>query len=129
MNASVTFHFQITDADDFVPEDANKSNQVVSDKWDGEDEEEVSVKESRSPKGESSESSDNIRAVQRKKKKKLADVLAEKEAARVASLEARAAEEAAKKMMNTPEAKMKEKMRIQKEEANTNLMLAKDIMS
>ena len=40
----------------------------------------------------------------------------------------RKAEEAAKKQMNTPEAKMKEKMRIQKEEANTNLMLAKDMM-
>ena len=108
----------------------------MSDKWDGEDEEEsAKVKDTASWDQNNSDSeevggggSSAVRAVQRKKKKKLVDVLAEKEAARLAHLEARAAEEAAKKQMNTPEAKMKEKMRIQKEEANTNLMLAKDMM-
>ena len=41
---------------------------------------------------------------------------------------ARAAEEAAKKAMNTPEAKLAEKMRLQKLEENANLQLAKDMM-
>ena len=98
----------------------------MSDKWDGEDEE-GGVTTAAAAEDNNDDSS--IRAVQRKKKKKLADVLAEKEAARLAKLEARAAEEAAKKQVNTPEGKMKEKMKIQKEEANTNLMLAKDMMN
>jgi translation initiation factor 3 subunit J len=65
--------------------------------------------------------------VQRKKKKKLAEIIAEKEAAKAAELDQRAATEAAKKQMNTPEAKLAERMRLQKLEENANLQMAKDM--
>lgn len=116
------------DDDDFEPTEAVKGPAVVSDKWDGEDEDD-NVKDSwdkSSDEGE--EDPDKPKAIQRKKKKKLAEIIAEKEAAKEAELERKAGEAAAKKQMNTPEAKLAEKIRLQKMEENSNLMLAKDMM-
>ena len=103
---------------------------VADDKWDGEDEDD-DIKEAwdnSDKSGDDDENGDKPRAVQRKKKKKLQDILAEKEAAKIAELEAKATEAAAKKSMNTPEAKLAEKMKLQKLEENANLQLAKDML-
>ncbi len=66
--------------------------------------------------------------MQRKKKKKLEDILAEKEAKKMASLDAKAAEEARQKQMDTPEGRAAEKARLKKLDENSSLMLAKDMM-
>ena len=66
--------------------------------------------------------------MQRKKKKKLADIIAEKEAARAAQAEAKRKEDEARLAAMSPEAKLAEKLRLQKIEENANLQLAKDMM-
>lgn len=118
------------DDDDFEPTDtaaAKAAAKIATDKWDGEDEDD-DVKDAWDKSSDEDDDPDKPKAVQRKKKKKLADIIAEKEAAKASELENRAAEAAAKKQMNTPEAKMAEKARLQKMEENANLMLAKDMM-
>ena len=62
-----------------------------------------------------------VTAVQRKKKKKLADIIAEKEAAKLAEYEA-------KTKNSTPEAIAKEKLRQLKIEEASNNKLLKDMM-
>jgi len=115
------------DADDFEP-DLNKKvvpAAAATDKWDGEDEEDSGKEDWE--KDDNQENGDQPKAVQRKKKKKLADILAEKEAAKEAELEARANELAAKKMANTPEGRAIEKMRLLKMEESVNIQMAKDM--
>ncbi|XP_059081994.1 eukaryotic translation initiation factor 3 subunit J-like [Tigriopus californicus] len=127
------------DADDFEPPpgtgaaggDAPKIPIAKLDKWAGEDEDD-DVKDawdkSDSDSDSGEEDPDRPKAVQRKKKKKLAEIIAEKEAAKAAQQAARAAEEAAKRQLNTPEAKMVEKMRLKKMEETSNLQLAQEMM-
>ena len=129
------FHVSFThslldpDDDDFEPAEATpKAPAVVSDKWDGEDEEDDVKDTWDKSSGDEDGDADKPKAIQRKKKKKLADIIAEKEAAKEAELERKAGEAAAKKQMNTPEGKLAEKLRLQKMEENSNLMLAKDMM-
>lgn len=115
------------DADDFEPE--APTNAGPSDRWEGEDEDD-DVKDAwdKSDDEDDSKGDDKPKAVQRKKKKKIGDIIAEKEAAKEAQLDAKASEEAKKKALNTPEARNAEKLRLLKMEENANLQLAKDMM-
>lgn len=131
--------FQITksiiyfsDADDFEPQaTAAGAKKTVSDRWDGEDEDD-DIKDSwdKDSEEEDSKGSEDSaqRAVQRKKKKKMHEIIAEKEAAKQKQLEdaekARMAAEAA----NTPEGKLAEKLRAQKIAERDNLELAKELL-
>jgi translation initiation factor 3 subunit J len=102
---------------------------VPTDKWEGEDEDD-DIKDSwdKESDDEDSKSSDGGKAVQRKKKKKLADILAEKEATKMTDAEKKAAELEAKKAAETPEGKLAEKMRRQKLDEIENLQIAKEMM-
>ena len=88
-----TFHFDdfcITDAEDYEPPKATSAvTPRVADRWDGEDEDD-DVKDSwdkeSDEEDDSKGSEDSVKAVQRKKKKKLGDIIAEKEAARMKEL-------------------------------------------
>ena len=131
--------FQITksiiyfsDADDFEPQaTAAGAKKTVSDRWDGEDEDD-DIKDSwdKDSEEEDSKGSEDSaqRAVQRKKKKKMHEIIAEKEAVKQKQLEdaekARMAAEAA----NTPEGKLAEKLRAQKIAERDNLELAKELL-
>ena len=75
------------------------------------------------------EDGENVpKAIQRKKKKKLADIIAEKEAAEAAKTEARRLLKEAEREASTPAGKAAEKARLQKIEENANLQLAKDML-
>ena len=118
------------DADDFEPAAASASPTVKTDKWDGEDEDD-DVKDAwdaDSDKEDGEEDPDAPKAVQRKKKKKLADIIAEKEAAKAAQDAARREEAKQRMAAMTPEAKLAEKLRLQKIEESANLQLAKDMI-
>ncbi len=106
---------------------------VVSDKWEGEDEDDDvkdawdnSDDEDNSKASEGSDSA--VRAMQRKKKKKIADIIAEKEAAKVKEQEDKAQAQAAAEAANTPEARLAEKLRQQKIAEIEALNMAKDLM-
>lgn len=121
------------DADDFEPpKELPKIPIAKLDKWEGEDEEDdvkdAWDKSDSDESGDSTTDPDRPKAVQRKKKKKLAEIIAEKEAAKAAQMAARAAEEQAKRQLNTPEAKNVEKMRLKKMEETSNLQLAQEMM-
>ena len=80
-------HGLFSDADDYEPP-ASSNNPKVADRWDGEDEDD-DVKDDwdkDSEEEDSKGSEDSVKAVQRKKKKKLQDIIAEKEAAKVKEL-------------------------------------------
>jgi len=119
------------DADDFEPGEAKKAiPSKPSDKWDGEDEDD-DVKDAwdKSDDEENGEGGEQQpKAIQRKKKKKIEDILEEKAAKQRAEQEAKAAEAAARKQLNTPEGKAAEKARLQKVQENSSLQLAKDMM-
>ena len=102
---------------------------VVTDKWDGEDEDE-DTKDAwdKSDGSEGEEDPNRPRAVQRKKKKKLEDILAEKEAKKNAAIDAKAAEEAKQKQMDTPEGRAAERARLKKIQEDSSYELAKDMM-
>lgn len=122
-----------SDADDFEPpKELPKIPIAKLDKWEGEDEEDdvkdAWDKSDSDESGDSTTDPDRPKAVQRKKKKKLAEIIAEKEAAKAAQMAARAAEEQAKRQLNTPEAKNVEKMRLKKMEETSNLQLAQEMM-
>jgi len=121
------------DADDFEPaKAAPKPVSTFKDKWDGEDEDD-DVKDSWDKSSEDedskgSESSGAVKAVQRKKKKKLADILAEKEAAKAAEEEEKNASKAAQDFANTPEGKAAEKLKALKIQEAAELKMAKEMM-
>ncbi|XP_046354885.1 eukaryotic translation initiation factor 3 subunit J-B-like [Haliotis rufescens] len=113
------------DADDFEPPSFNAKG-VVSDKWEGEDEDqdvkdnwEDSEEEKERNKSEGTEGS----AYQRPKKKSLADRIAEKEAKRVQQLE----EEKARNREPTAEEKLNEKIRLRKVQEAADLKNAQEI--
>jgi len=116
------------DADDFEPGEAKKdAPSKPSDKWDGEDEDD-DVKDAWDKSDEEESTSDAPKAIQRKKKKKIEDILEEKAAKQRAELEAKAAKAAAEKQMNTPEGRAAEKERLRKLDENSSLLLAKEMM-
>lgn len=109
------------DADDYEPETSGNLEKTTpkTDKWEGEDEDD-DVKDSWDKESDDedtskgSEDSNSVKAVQRKKKKKLHEILAEKEAAQVEDAEKRAQAMADEEFANTPEGKLAEKLRRQK---------------
>lgn len=123
------------DADDFEPpKDAKASTGYpvgFKDKWEGEDEDD-NVKadwDASSSEEEDSKGSENSgKAVQVKKKKKLHEILAEKEAKRALEEEEKAAAKAAQEAANTPEAKLAEKLRAQKIAEAADLQMARELM-
>lgn len=121
------------DADDFEPEvGAAAGNKKVTDKWDGEDEDDDIKdswdKESEEEDSKGSEDSNSIKAVQRKKKKKMHEIIAEKEAAKMKELEDKARAQADQDFANTPEGKLAEKLKQQKIAEMENLDLARDML-
>ena len=119
----------LSDADDFEPGQAKKDEpEKPTDKWDGEDEDDDVKDAWDKSDDEEKEGGDQPKAIQRKKKKKLEDILEEKAAKQRAELEAKAAKSAADKQQNTPEGRAAEKARLQKLDENSSLLLAKDMM-
>lgn len=118
------------DADDFDPDDGGKlSVPKVTDKWDGEDEDD-DIKDAWD--AESEEEKDDSQkeetVVKVKKKKTLAQKIAEKEEAAAKALEERLAREAEEKELNTPQGKLEEKLRLQKLQEENDLKLAADML-
>jgi len=117
------------DDDDFEPVAAAVK---PSDKWEGEDEDDdvkdawdVSSEEESSQKDDkTSEAS----IVKRKKKKKLADIIAEKEEARQKEKDELEVADELNKLNDTPEAKLAEKLRLQKEVEANELRLARELL-
>jgi translation initiation factor 3 subunit J len=123
------------DADDFDPDKkvsevaaaAATAKPAATDKWDGEDADDDAKDEWDKSSGDEGDEN-RPRALQRKKKKKLEDILEEKAAKQKALLDAKATDSAAKKQMNTPEGRATERARLQKEQENSSYELAKDMM-
>jgi len=118
------------DADDFDPDaDGKLSVPKVTDKWDGEDEDD-DIKDAWD--AESEEEKDDSQkeetVVKVKKKKTLAQKIAEKEEAAAKALEERLAREAAEREANTPQGKLEEKLRLQKLQEENDLKLAADML-
>ena len=124
--------YDLADADDFEPSAGGASgNQKVTDKWDGEDEDD-DIKDAwdnsdEDDNSKASEDSNSIKAVQRKKKKKMHEIIAEKEAAKMKELEEKAKAKADAEFANTPEGKLAEKLKQQKLAEMENLELSKDM--
>jgi len=118
------------DADDFEPDTATVTTRP-SDKWDGEDEEDdiKDAWDAESDEEDKSEKSDEAKPVKVKKKKTLAQKIAEKEeAAEQARLEKLRREEEEQEA-NTPEGRIAEKMRLQKLAEDNDLKLAQEMFS
>lgn len=115
------------DADDFEPTLSTTAVKSVSDKWEGEDEDDDVKDAWDKDSDDDSQDSPTTKAVQRKKKKKLADILAEKEASKLKEAEALAEKEATLKAANTPEAKNQEKLRQLKMQEQMDRTLAKEM--
>ncbi|XP_067665125.1 eukaryotic translation initiation factor 3 subunit J-like [Haliotis asinina] len=112
------------DAEDFEPPSFNTKS-VVSDKWEGEDEEE-DVKDSWEDSEEEKEKKENANtgsAYQRPKKKPLAERIAEKEAKRVQQLQ----EEKERNREPTAEEILNEKIRLRKIQEASDLKHAQEI--
>lgn len=115
------------DDEDFEPE--TKTVVKVSDKWDGEDEDD-DIKDSWDADSDDNEEKEAAveKVVKVKKKKTLEQKIAEKEAAaEQARLEKMKQEEEAKALL-TPEAKLAEKLRLQKEIEDNDFKLAQEMM-
>jgi len=117
------------DADDYEPPKAS-TNPKIADRWDGEDEDD-DVKDSwdkDSEEEDSKGSEGSVKAVQRKKKKKLADILAEKEASKLSELEEKERIKAEEEAANTPEGKLAQKLKQKQQDEKESLELAMDMM-
>ncbi|XP_042889497.1 eukaryotic translation initiation factor 3 subunit J-like [Penaeus japonicus] len=119
------------DAEDFEPPQAQPAK--LTDKWEGEDEDD-SVKDNWDDEDEDSENRDDKdkkldeTAIKKKKKKKLADIIAEKEAKQIEEKERRKKEAEEREKALTPEEKLAEKLRMQKIQEDADLQLANDLM-
>merc|ERR1711972_118960 len=116
-------------SDDWESEDFNPIIvKPKTDKWDGEDEDDVADSWDAEPEeGDKKAEGDGneIKATQRKKKKKLADILAEKEE-RKEEIEKKKAE--AEKLRNlTPEEELSEKLKQQRLQEEADLQNAKEL--
>merc|ERR1712242_212607 len=120
------------DADDFDPDaDGKLSAPKLTDKWDGEDEDD-DIKdawdaESEEEKDDDSQKDEN-KVVKVKKKKNLAQKIAEKEEAAAKARLEKLAREEEEKQLNTPEGKLAEKLRLQKMQEENDLQLAQEMM-
>lgn len=118
------------DADDFEPvvKPAGPPK-AFQDKWEGEDEDDdVKASWDASSEEEDSKGSQEGKAVQRKKKKKLHEILAEKEAARELDEEEKAAQKAAQEFDQTPEGKAAAKLKALKVQEENELQMARELM-
>lgn len=118
------------DADDFEPvvKPAGPPK-AFQDKWEGEDEDDdVKASWDASSEEEDSKGSQEGQAVQRKKKKKLHEILAEKEAARELDEEEKAAQKAAQEFDQTPEGKAAAKLKALKVQEENELQMARELM-
>merc|ERR1712165_78559 len=117
------------DADDFEPDTATPAVvSMPSDKWDGEDEDD-DIKDAWDADSDEdkSEKSEESKPVKVKKKKTLAQKIAEKEeAAEQARLEKMRMDQEEMEA-NTPEGKLAEKMRLQKLTEENDLKIAQDM--
>lgn len=130
-NCYEMWFFNIPDADDYEPP-ARSNAPIVTDKWDGEDEDD-DIKDAWDKESSDEDSSKGSeegaqKAVQRKKKKKMHEIIAEREAAKVASLEEKEKIKAAQDAANTPEGKLAEKLRAQKIAELDSLEAARDML-
>lgn len=117
------------DADDFEPEEASAAPKVT-DKWEGEDEDD-DIKDAWDAESEEEDNSqkDEVKQpVKVKKKKTLAQKIAEKEEAAEAARLERLAREEEENKLNTPEGKLAEKLRLQKIAEDNDLKLAAEMM-
>lgn len=116
------------DDDDFEPEPKVTTAVKASDKWDGEDEDDDVKDEWDADSDDEEKEADADKVVKVKKKKTLAQKIAEKEeAAELAKLEKLQQDEEAKSM-ETPEAKLAEKLRLQKQIEDNDFKLAQEMM-
>lgn len=120
------------DDDEFEVEEP-KAPGARTDKWDGEDSDD-SIKdawdaesEDESEKKDDKPKTEGEKPIQKKKKKKLAEIIAEKEEAKLKDLEARKRAEEEAILLRTPEALLAEKLRVQKMLEDQDLELAKDM--
>jgi len=118
------------DAEDYEPPKAGGSSKI-DDRWEGEDEDD-DVKDSWDKESDEDDNSkgseDSVKAVQRKKKKKLQDIIAEKEAAKMKELEDQARLKAEEDAANTPEGKLAKKLKQKEQDEKESLALAMDMM-
>lgn len=118
------------DADDFDPDaDGKLSAPKVTDKWDGEDEDD-DIKDAWDAESEEENSQKEAeeKVVRVKKKKTLAQKIAEKEEAAEKAAEERLKREEEEKQLNTPEGKLEEKLRLQKIQEDNDLKLAAEML-
>merc|ERR1712115_205703 len=130
------YHCKMSDADwdaeDYEPPKATAAvTPRVADRWEGEDEDD-DVKDSwdkeSDEEDDSKGSEDSVKAVQRKKKKKLQDIIAEKEAAKMKELEEKMQRQAEEEAANTPEGKKAQKLKQKQQDEKASLELAMDMM-
>nr|ADD38477.1 Eukaryotic translation initiation factor 3 subunit J-A [Lepeophtheirus salmonis] len=118
------------DAEDFEPQ--LRTKKAICDKWDGEDEDDDIKdswdKESDEDEVKSEKTAQESAAYQAKKKKKISDIIAEREASKSYQMEEMAQLEKEKAYAETPEGKAEEKLRLLQLEERVNLDLAKDMM-
>lgn len=119
------------DADDFDPDaDGKLSAPKVTDKWDGEDEDDdiKDAWDAESEEENSQKEAEESKVVRVKKKKTLAQKIAEKEEAAEKAAEERLKREEEEKQLNTPEGKLEEKLRLQKIQEDNDLKLAAEML-
>ncbi|KAB7497298.1 Eukaryotic translation initiation factor 3 subunit J [Armadillidium nasatum] len=117
------------DADEYIPPPVT-SARAVTDKWEGEDEEE-DVKESWEDDEESKKNdleNQTTSTTAKKKKKKITEIVAEKEKRHLQELERRQKEKEQERRNQTPEDILAEKLRLQKIQEDADLQLASELM-
>jgi len=114
------------DDDSFEPAEVTVKP-VVTDKWEGEDEDDDVKDAWDASSDEDSQKTDEVKVVQ-KKKKKLKDIIAEKEEAKQREYEERLKAEEEEKLADTPEGKLAEKLRIKEEQEEDQRRLAQELL-
>ncbi|KAK8385166.1 hypothetical protein O3P69_012155 [Scylla paramamosain] len=119
------------DDDDFEPKKATPA--LPSDKWDGEDEEDVKDnwdddEERLTPTTDKTDTTTITTIQVKKKKKKLDEIIAEKEAKQQEEAERRRRELEERAAKSTPEGQLAEKLRLQKVQEDADLQLASELV-
>merc|ERR1712115_144157 len=125
------YHCKMSDADwdaeDYEPPKATAAvTPRVADRWEGDDDVKDSWDKESDEEDDSKGSEDSVKAVQRKKK--LQDIIAEKEAAKMKELEEKMQRQAEEEAANTPEGKKAQKLKQKQQDEKASLELAMDMM-